>query len=202
MKVIGIVCSPRKGGNTEILIDRALEASREFGAQETDIIHLSGKHIAPCDGCLSCVKTAKCHIKDDMEAIYPRLLEADGIIIGTPVYFWGITAQAKILIDRTNCWSQGHRAIFLNVNQTPGNRVEGLRNKVGGIIAVTHRAGGTQAVRQVSDFFRIHRMVEAGAAIAYGQKKGEVRNDEQGMREAWLVGKAMVRKINLVQGIR
>ena len=106
------------------------------------------------------------------------------------------------LIDRTNCWSQGHRAILRGDKQISGPRIQGLRNKVGGIIVVTHRAGGTQAVRQISDFFRLHRIIEAGAAIAYGQEKGEVRNDEQGMSEAWWVGKAMVNKIKLIQGIK
>ena len=112
MKVIGIVCSPRKGGNTEILVSRALEASGEFGAEETELIRLSGKHIEPCDACLTCAQTAKCHINDDMQAIYPRLLEADGIIIGTPVYFWGITAQAKILtcISHIKLW---HRQVAM-----------------------------------------------------------------------------------------
>jgi len=199
MKVVGIVCSPRKKGNTEILVSHALDAAREAGADETEIILLSGKQINPCDACGSCQKTARCHVDDDMQPIYPAMLAADGIIIGTPVYFWSVTAQAKLLIDRTSCWTQGHRAMVRDSGKAlSGPRIEGLRNKVGGTIAVTHRAGGTEAVRLLSDFFRLHRMLEAGAAIAYGNEKGEVRQDEQGMQEAWWVGRAVVRKIRLL----
>jgi len=199
MKVIGIVCSPRKKGNTEILISRALEGAMEAGAEETEIILLSGKHINPCDACDSCKKTGECHIDDDMQAIYPKLLEADGIIIGTPVYFWGVTAQAKALIDRTTCLVQGHRAVVRGNKPISGPRIEGLRNKAGGTITVARRAGATQAVQQISDFFRFHRIIEAGAAIAYAHEKGEVKNDEQGLREARWVGRAVVRTIKLVQ---
>ena len=199
MKVIGIVCSPRKGGNTEILVSRALEAARESGAEETEIILLTDKHINPCDACNSCEKTGKCHIDDDMQTIYPKLLEADGIIIGTPVYFWSITAQAKALIDRTYCLSQAHRALLRASKPISEPRMKGLRNKVGGIITVTHRAGAIEAVRVINDFFRIHRIIEAGAAIAYAHEKGEVNNDKQGLREAWAVGRAVVRMIRLMQ---
>ena len=199
MKVIGIVCSPRKGGNTEILISRALEAASKAGAEETEMIHLSGKHINPCDGCGSCHKTAKCHIDDDMQAIYPKLLEADGIIIGSPVYFWGVTSQAKALIDRTYCLSLVHRVPSSDTNQLSGPYVEGLRNKVGGTITVARRSGATSAGQQISDFFRLWRIIEAGAAIAYADEKGDVKNDERGLHEAQSVGKAVVRTIKLTQ---
>ena len=199
MKVIGIVCSPRKGGNTEFLISRALEGAREAGAEETEIIHLSGKHISPCDACNTCEKTGKCHIDDDMQAIYPKLLETDGVIIGTPVYFWSATAQAKALIDRTYCWVRGQRAIFRGNKETSGLRLENLRNKAGGTVTVARRAGSSVAVQQISNFFRIHRIIEAGAAIAYADEKGEVKNDERASNEAWQVGRAVVRTIKLVQ---
>ena len=199
MKIIGIVCSPREGGNTEILVSRALDGAKEAGAEETKVIHLSGKHITPCDGCRTCEETGKCHLDDDMQDIYAELLEADGIIIGTPVFFWGVSAQAKALIDRTLCLTFGHRAIFRGDKPVAGTHQEGLRGKVGGIITVARRAGPTLAVRQISDFFRTHRIIEAGAAIAYAYEKGEVKNDEQGLREARWVGRAVVRAINQLQ---
>ena len=202
MKIIGIVCSPRKGGNTEILISRALEGAKEAGAEETEIIHLSGKHINPCDACNACEKTGKCHLQDDMQDIYIKLLDADGIIIGTPVYFWSVSAQAKALMDRTYCFAFAHRAIWRGDKTASEPRQEGLRNKVGGIITVARRAGGTPAIEQISDFYRIHRIIEAGAAIAYGRGKGEVSKDEQGLREARLVGRAVVRMVNQLRAAK
>jgi multimeric flavodoxin WrbA len=94
MKVLGVVCSPRKGGNTEVMVQEALAGAQACGA-ETELVTVWDKDIKPCDGCLSCEKTGACHIKDDVQEIYARLLEADGIVWGTPVYFFSVTAQAK-----------------------------------------------------------------------------------------------------------
>lgn len=199
MKIIGIVCSPRKGGNTEILISRALEGAREAGAEETAMILLADKHINPCDACGACLKTGECHQKDDMRDIYVKLLDADGIIIGTPVYFWGVSAQAKALMDRTYCLAFARRAILSGNKPASESRMEGLRNKVGGMITVARRGGASSTIRQISDFYRIHRIIEAGAAIAYAQQKGEVSKDEQGLREAWWLGRAVVRMVNQLQ---
>jgi len=199
MKIIGIVCSPREGGNTEILVRHALESARETGAAETELIHLGNKHINPCKGCDACERTGKCCQKDDMQDIYGKLISAHGIIIGTPVYFWGVTAQAKTLMDRTYCLVAHHRAMVRGSGPSHPLPQEDLRGKVGGIITVTRRAGATPAVSQVSDFFRIHRIVEAGAGIAYAGEKGDVRMDEQGMRESQLVGRSVVRMIHKLE---
>ena len=85
MKVLGIVCSPRKRGNTEIMVEEALAATREAGA-ETELVLIADKNITPCDACGSCRETGFCRIKDDMQPIYQQLEAADAIILGTPVY--------------------------------------------------------------------------------------------------------------------
>ncbi len=195
MKVTGIVCSPRRGGNTEILVRQALEAASKAGAMETALIHLGGLHIFPCTGCEACLATGACRQEDDMQNIYGALLHSEGIIIGTPVYFWSVTAQAKAFMDRTYCLIASHRAKLQGGELSGEMPREDLRGKVGGIITVAHRAGATPAVGQISDFYRIHRIVEAGAAIAYARKKGDVASDDQGMREARMVGKAVVRLV-------
>ncbi|MFC1977541.1 flavodoxin family protein [Chloroflexota bacterium] len=100
MKILGLSCSPRKSGNTEILVAEALDGARNEGA-EVELFSVSGKDIKPCDGCQSCIETSKCHIKDDMQTIYRELEAADGIIFGTPIYFYGMAAQAKAIMDRT-----------------------------------------------------------------------------------------------------
>lgn len=178
MKVLGIVCSPRISGNTEILIKEALASAKDLGA-EVELITLAERSISFCDGCLSCVETERCKIEDDMQEIYSRLLEADGIIFGTPVYFWNVSAQAKALIDRTYIFLKGRT----------------LRNKVAGVVVVANRAGATQAFNAFYSFFNIHRMISAAGAIAYARKKGEVREDERGMAEAKAMGKAVARAI-------
>ena len=162
MKVLGIVCSPRKGGNTEILVSEALASAKDSGA-EVELVTIADKNIAPCDGCESCDKTSKCRINDDMQEIYSKLLECDGIVFGTPVYFWGVTAQAKALIDRTFVFRKGRE----------------LRNKVGGVVVVARRTGAGPAFSTFLNFFNIQRMISAGGAIGYG-KQESIRPEERG----------------------
>jgi multimeric flavodoxin WrbA len=100
MKIVGILGSPRKNGNTEILLDVALEEARKNGALVSKI-SLRNKSVAPCNGCLKCVKTGTCVIKDDMGEIYKKMLESDGIVWASPVYFWSMSGQTKIVMDRT-----------------------------------------------------------------------------------------------------
>lgn len=197
MKVLGIVCSPRKRGNTEIMVGESLSAAKELGA-ETELITLADKRISPCDGCEACQTTRECRINDDMREIYSKLLESDGIIFGTPVYFWTVTAQAKALIDRTYVFREGRR----------------LRNKAAGVVIVARRAGASQTFSVFQNFFNIQRMVpvggaigyeeiglgeRGGGAIAYADKKGEVKQDDRGMVEARALGKAVVRTIKILQ---
>jgi len=178
MKVLGIVCSPRLHGNTEILVQASLTKAQEEGA-EIELVTLAGKTILPCDSCRTCSDTGKCHIKDHMQDIYPKLLEADGIIFGTPVYYWSVTAQAKALIDRTYVF-----------------RVKrNLRNKIVGVAVVQEASGAVAALNVFSSFFTIQKMIMVGRAIGFGREKGEVKNDKRGMAEAVWLGESIVKYI-------
>jgi len=173
LKILGIVCSPRKGGNTEILVKEALAGAKETGAN-TELLQISEMKIAPCDGCTTCHQTGECKIKDDMQKIYNKILEADGIILGTPVYFWTISGQTKTLIDRTYALRHPHHK---------------LKNKVGGAIAVAGRRGCMNALSAINNFFLGHDMIATGLGIAgYGTKKGEVKKDQHAMKSARSLG--------------
>ena len=91
MKIIGISGSPRVDGNTEVLVKEALEGARQNGA-EIEFVALSGKEIRGCLACTECGHGGKCIIEDEMQAIYPRMMAADGVIIGTPIYFGQMTS--------------------------------------------------------------------------------------------------------------
>jgi len=183
MKILGIVCSPRKGGNTEILVREALEAVGEAGC-ETELILIAGKKIAPCDGCTACLKEGVCKINDDMRVISEQLEEADGVIFGTPVYFNNVTAQAKAVIDRTYPMAFSRK----------------LRGKVAASIVVGGSLGIGQVFGLMNSFFASHGMVIAGASAGYGTEKGDVKQERPGfvyggspLREARSVGKNVVR---------
>jgi multimeric flavodoxin WrbA len=184
MKVVGVVCSPRTGGNTEILVKEALVGAEDMGS-EVELVTLAGKAIAPCNACRTCVKTGECHVKDDMQEIYKKFQEADGIILESPVYFVNVSAQAKLLIDRTYAlmWTRK------------------LMGKVGGVVTVARRTGCATVMSFLYTFFTLQRMVVAGVTmgydgeeVQYGQK-GAVRKDERAMREAKAVGRNVVRLI-------
>lgn len=98
-KILGVIGSPRKKGNTHILVSRILDGAKGEGA-DTEIIFLKDLDLRECDGCHSCWKGRQCSKKDDMNAIYPKIIESDIIIFGTPVYWYGPTALMKCFIDR------------------------------------------------------------------------------------------------------
>lgn len=98
-KVIGFVGSPRKGGNTETLVAEVLRGAASVGAK-TELVSLAKAKIAPCRACDGCRKGGRCQVEDEMQPLYDKLLEADVIVLGTPIYFWGPSAQAKAFVDR------------------------------------------------------------------------------------------------------
>ena len=176
MKILGLSCSPRRRGNTEILLNKALQGAQHEGA-EVELYSVSGKTIKPCDGCRTCFKTGECHIKDDMQNLYNKLLEADGIIFGTPIYFYSMTAQAKTIIDRTIALSRPERS---------------LANKVGGVVVVSGSLGLIDAVKDLYFYMVVRQMLPANFVAAYGGAKGDVRKMEQCMKAAWELGRQMV----------
>jgi multimeric flavodoxin WrbA len=178
IKIIGIVGSPRRGGNTEILVKEALRVIAEEEV-ETELIPLAGKDIKFCDGCRQCLeKKIDCHIKDDFQPIFQKMVEADGIILGTPVYVGSATALVKALIDR---------AAYVSIAKD-----RPLENKVGSPIVVGRRAGQDFTFAQLLLFFYITGMVIPGTtywSIAFGRDKGEVMKDEEGITTVQNLGK-------------
>ena len=106
MKVVGIYGSPRKGGNSDQLLDKALEGARSAGA-EVQKIYVRDLKMSGCIECGGCDKTGQCVVKDDMQGVYPLLEEADVIFLASPIFFYSVTAQVKALIDRGQAmWSK------------------------------------------------------------------------------------------------
>ena len=105
MLVLGIYGSPRKGGNTDLLLDAALEAARDAGA-ETEAVYCRCLKMTGCIACGGCDETGQCVLDDDMQKVYPLIARAGAVLLASPVYFYGPPAQAKALIDRSQaCWS-------------------------------------------------------------------------------------------------
>ena len=188
VKVLGIVGSPRKNGNTEFLVSHALKAIAEEGL-ETELIPLAGLEIEPCTACMACQKEERCSIEDDLFPIYLKMKEADGIIIASPVYYGSATALVKALMERS-----GH------ISRHNG---EPFSHKVGGPIVVARRAGQNFTLAQLTFWFQILGFFIPGSTywnMAIGREKGEVERDEEGLRTIWNFGKNMALLIKKVRG--
>jgi multimeric flavodoxin WrbA len=189
MNILGIVGSPRRNGNTEIMTKEALRVASDMGSA-TELYLTAGKKLGPCLACASCFKVGQCVQQDDMQELYRLMARADGIIIGSPVYFHNVSAQAKIVMDRTFALLKDHN----------------LKGKVGGAIVTVRRIGGSQTRAMIYDFFIAQHMVVAGGAIGYGPNPGDVLTGVGGginvsaMEEARQLGQSMVEMINRLKG--
>jgi multimeric flavodoxin WrbA len=177
MKILGISCSPRIKGNTVVLLEEVFRGAKQEGA-ETELYSVSDKKIAPCQGCMSCRETGECVIEDDMKDLGDRMISADGIVFGTPVYFYNMTAQAKAIIDRT-----------IALNRPERN----LANKVGAVVAVAGSLGLAGALKDLYFYFVTRQMVPANYVAAYGGAENEVKEMAKCMKACHDLGRQMVR---------
>jgi len=188
MKVVGIVGSPRKNGNTEMLTAHTLKAIAEEGL-DTELIPLAGLDIRPCNACMVCGQEERCPIEDDLFPIYLKMKAADGIILASPVYFGSATALIKSLMERAGYIARQNGEIF--------------SGKVGGPLVVARRAGHNFALAQLTFWFQILGLVVPGSTywnIAFGREKGEVPDDEEGMKTVWNFGKNVAWAVKRLKG--
>jgi multimeric flavodoxin WrbA len=179
MRVLGIVGSPRKNGNTELLTKHTLKAISEEGLG-TELIRLAGLEIKPCTACMACKEKEICSIKDDLFPVYLRMKEAEGIILASPVYYGSATALIKALMERV-----GYIARW---NGEPFQR------KAGGPLVVARRSRRNFTIAQLTLWFQILGFfvpVSTYWNVAIGREKGEVEQDEEGLETAWNFGKNM-----------
>jgi len=124
MKILGVVGSKRKNGNTAFLVQQALHAI-ESEETEIDIIYLGDYNIRGCNGCEGCKETYKCVIMDDMQKIYPLIKSADAIVLGSPTYFYNITSDMKAFIERFYCFqifAEDDRSVWSSINEVLGGK--------------------------------------------------------------------------------
>lgn len=182
MKAIGIVGSPRKGGNTEILTAHCLKAIAEEGL-ETELAPLAGLDIKGCNACGYCYEHDGCSIEDDLQPVFARMIKADAIIVASPVYYGSATSLIKGFLERA-----GYMA----------RRAGGLAGKVGGPLVVARRGGQNFTFAELLFWFHIMQIINPGSIywnMAFGREKGEVQKDEEGMKIAWHFGKNVAKLV-------
>lgn len=179
MKVIGFNGSPRKDGNTAILFNRVFR-ELEKESIETELVQLSAKEIHGCIACYKCLenKDQQCTVKSDAANEYIGMMtKAQGIILGSPVYFIDVTPEMKALIDRSGFVSRANGGMY--------------RNKVGAVVAAFRRSGAMHAIDTMNHFLLSQEIFIVGRAIGVGRDKGEVEKDEEGMQLAKTLGQRM-----------
>jgi multimeric flavodoxin WrbA len=190
MKVLGLFGSPRRGGNTELLLEEALKGAKSEGA-EVDRIYLPEYTITPCKECHGCDQTGNCVILDDMQKIYPKLLEADVIILASPIFFYGVTAWAKALIDRSQAlWARKY------LLKDPSLGKEGKKRK-GFLISVGATKGQKVfegAILTAKYFFDVLDAEYVGDLLFKGvEAKGDILKHQEALHQAFEAGRRLVR---------
>jgi len=182
MKVMAFNGSARKDGNTAILINYVLSELRNEGI-ETELMQLSGKKIHGCIACYKCMenKDKQCAVKDDIaNECIQKMIEADGLILGSPTYFSDVTTEMKALIDRAGFVSRMNDFMF--------------KRKVGAAIVAVRRAGATHVFDTINHLFLGFQMIVPGSMywnIGIGREKGEVEKDEEGIQTMKVLGQNM-----------
>ncbi|XHH09137.1 MAG: flavodoxin family protein [Candidatus Bathyarchaeia archaeon] len=182
MKVVAFNGSPRAEGNTAILINHVLKILQEEGI-ETEYIQLGGQLIHGCMACGTCAKlqNQECRIVNDNVNLYiKKMVEADGIIFGSPTYFSMMTPELKALIDRAGYVGMYNGHLF--------------KRKVGAAVVAVRRTGAMPTFDAINHFFLISEMIVPGSIywnIGVGRKAGEVEQDEEGLRTMEALGRNM-----------
>jgi multimeric flavodoxin WrbA len=188
MKILGIMGSPRLGGNTDLLLDAALNGAQSQGAEAEKLV-VDKLNISPCREHYGCLEDGHCVIRDDMDALYPKLLAADGIVVASPMFFYGITAQLKALIDRCQAlWARKH----VLKQSWPGAERRGAFIAVGATKGEKLFDGSIATVRY---FFKTIGVEYAEELLIRGvDLKGDIQQHPSALKDAFELGQRLAQK--------
>jgi multimeric flavodoxin WrbA len=188
MKILGIAGSPRRGGNTDLLLGEVLRGAASKGAETSTVILLNDLKFIACQHCDHCLQTGDCKYRDDMGMVYRALESADRLVLASPIHFVGLTAQTKAMIDR--CQALWARKYLLHLPPL-GDR----RERKGIFVSVGGRKDFSQfepAVATVKAFFRVLDITYAGDLLFSDvDEKGEILNRPEAMKQAFETGKQL-----------
>lgn len=183
MKVLAINGSARMDGNTAILIGKVFEELNAAGIA-TEMIQFGSKNIEPCKACWACGGRNNCvHKNDIFQEVYEKMLDADGVILGSPVYSANVSANMQAFLERA--------AVVCDMN--PNGKT--MKHKVGASVAAVRRGGALEAIDTMNHFFLNHEMYVVGSTywnMVYGQMPGDVLKDAEGLANMKNLGQNMV----------
>lgn len=181
MKIIGFAGSPRVKGNSDLLLDEVLKGAQEAGA-EVEKVYLNKLDIAPCQACEACRKhdASSCAINDDMQRLYRKLLDADAWVLATPVYWWGPSAQLKLMVDR---WY----ALMPKREHLVGKKAALVVT-----MADSDLKTARPTIEMFEDAFYYLKMKLLKPVVVTASKKGEVAQNKTALNQARDLGQSLV----------
>jgi len=190
MKVLGIYGSPRKNGNSDLLLDKVLEGARSAGA-EINKVYVRDLKISGCCECGGCDKTGECVIQDEMENIYPSLWDSQIIFLSSPIFFYGLPAQAKMLVDRSQAmWSK-------RMLEKPPEQRKSYDHGRGYLVAVGATKGKNlfEGIQLTAKYFfdALDKSYEGGLFFRAVEGKGNITDHPTAIQEAYDLGVTAVR---------
>ena len=183
MKILGIMGSPRIKGNTDLLLDEALKGAQSQGAEVEKLV-VDKLNIGPCKEYYGCLNDGNCVIRDDMDDIYPKLLNSTGVIIAAPIFFYALGSQVKALIDRSQAlWARKYV-----LKQAPPNS-----SRKGAFIAIGATTGEKLfdgSILTVQYFFKCIGVKYSDELLIRGvDTRGEIKEHPDTLSEAFELGK-------------
>jgi multimeric flavodoxin WrbA len=192
VKVIAFFGSPRREGNTELLLKEAVRGVEESGLG-IQLFNLNEMQIMPCQNCGGCEETGACIYEDDMSQIYDAIRTADRVILASPVFFFSVSAQAKVMIDRCQAFWCEKYLLKKPIPEGPHKR-KGLLLLVGGMKEKIGATGIECAEKTAKAFFRTISVTEHKVLGYTGvDAKGEILKHPTALKEAYEAGKELVR---------
>jgi multimeric flavodoxin WrbA len=178
MNILSFLGSPRKNGNTAALLDAVLGGLRDGGMKTGEPVFLNDRNIRPCQGCNSCKKneSGMCVVQDDMQEIYPSIAGADMIILATPIYWWSVTAQMKLLIDR-----------LYGMNYRCGRKKIVLLMTYGGELPNSGPETLETLFREICEYLKM----EAAGVMGVCTGSTAVRDNAQALKDGYDLGRSL-----------
>lgn len=190
MKIIAFNGSPRRGGNTEILLAEAIRGIEDQGGEVT-VYNLDTLNLRPCLNCGKCDDAALCVVKDDMQTILREIRSADRIIVASPIFFFSVSAQTKIMIDRCQSFWAEKYVHKKPIQPGPFGR-KGLLLLVGGMKQNEKNVGFQCAEATTRAFFRTANVQEHVTLVFDAvDKKGAIKDHPTALQDAYVAGKAL-----------
>ena len=188
MRVLGIAGSPRRGGNTDLLLAEVMKGAASKGAEVKTIV-LNELEITPCQHCDACFAAGECRIKDDMQKVYDELERADRIVLASPVQFMGVSAQTKAMIDR--CQALWARKYILKLPPLGDKRErKGLFISVGGMKLANLFE---PSLATVKSWFKVLDIAYGGELVFPSvDEKGAIKEHPDALKQAFLAGQRLV----------